>query len=45
MRKITDFIVDKRYFILGLFIIFTITCLFLSSNVKINYDISKYLPL
>ena len=45
MKKITDFIVDKRYFILGLFIIFTITCFFLSSNVKINYDIAKYLPL
>ncbi len=44
MKKFTDFIVDKRYFILGLFIVFTIICAFLSQKVKINYDIAKYLP-
>ncbi len=44
MKKITDFIIDKRYFILSLFIIFTITCAFISKNVKINYDMVKYLP-
>ena len=44
MRKITDFIINKRYFILSLFIILTIISAILSQKVKINYDISKYLP-
>ena len=44
MKKITNFIVDKRYFILTIFIIFTVFALFLSDNVKINYDIARYLP-
>ena len=44
MRKVTDFIVDKRHFILMSFIIMTIICIFLMSKVNINHDISKYLP-
>ena len=44
MKKITDFIIEKRHFLLILFIIFTIVSAFLSKNVKINSDISKYLP-
>ena len=44
MRKITDFIINKRHFILVIFIIFTIISGILSSKVKINYDIAKYLP-
>ena len=44
MKKITDFIIDKRYFILVIFIIITILCAFLSNKVNINYDIAKYLP-
>ena len=44
MRKITDFIINKRHFILVLFIVFTIISAILSSKVKINYDIAKYLP-
>ena len=44
MRKITDFIINKRHFILILFIAFTIICAILSSKVKINFDIAKYLP-
>ena len=44
MRKFTDFIINKRYFILALFIILTIISAVLSSKVKINYDIAKYLP-
>ena len=44
MRKITDFIIDKRHFILVLFIILTIISAILSNNVKINDDITKYLP-
>ena len=44
MKKITNFIVDKRYIILFLFLILSSISLFLSSKVKINYDIAKYLP-
>ena len=44
MKKITEFIIDKRHFILVLFIILTIICALLTKNVKINYDIAKYLP-
>ncbi len=44
MKKITDFIINKRHFILVLFIILTIISAILSSKVKINHDISKYLP-
>ena len=44
MRKFTDFIINKRYFILALFIILTIISAVLSSKVKINYDIARYLP-
>ena len=44
MRKITDFIINKRHFILILFIILTIGCGILSKKVEIIYDIAKYLP-
>ena len=44
MRKITDFIINKRYLILCLFIILTIISGILSTKVKVNHDISKYLP-
>ena len=44
MRKITDFIINKRYFVLSLFIVLTIISGALSTKVKINHDISKYLP-
>ena len=44
MKKVTDFIVDKRYLVLGFFLILTVVCGFLSNNVKINHDIAKYLP-
>ena len=44
MKKITEFIIDKRYFILIIFILLTIGCAFLSNKVVINYDIAKYLP-
>lgn len=44
MKKITDFIVDKRYWILSIFIILTIIATVISNQVNINYDISKYLP-
>ena len=44
MRKITDFIINKRHLILFLFIILTIVSGIVSTKVKINHDISKYLP-
>ena len=44
MRRITDFIVDKRYFILILFVILTIVSAIFSNKVKLNYDIAEYLP-
>ena len=44
MRKITDFIINKRHLILVLFIVLTIISAILSSKVKINHDISKYMP-
>lgn len=44
MKKLADFIVEKRYFILILFLCLTGFCLFLSTKVNINYDITSYLP-
>ena len=44
MKKFTNFVIDKRYYILVLFIILSVLCGFLSTKVKINYDIAKYLP-
>lgn len=44
MKKITDFIVNKRNIILVLFIILSCISLYFSTKVNINYDISKYLP-
>ena len=43
MKKITDFIIDKRYLILCIFILLTGVSLYFPNSVKINYDISKYL--
>ena len=44
MKKITDFIVNHCYVILILFIFLTIGSIYLARDVKINYDIAKYLP-
>lgn len=44
MKKLTNFIVNKRYFVLVFFIIISIFAVFTSQKVNINYDISKYLP-
>ena len=45
MRRITDFIVNKRYVFLSFFIILSVFSIYLSTKVKINEDIMKYLPL
>lgn len=44
MKKITDFIINKRYLILVVFIIFSVISVILSNKVNINSDITKYLP-
>lgn len=44
MKKITDFIVNKRNIILIFFIILTGVCAILSNHVTINHDMAKYLP-
>lgn len=44
MKKITDFIVNKRYFILITFIILSGISLYLGTKVNINHDIAEYLP-
>ncbi len=44
LKKFTDWVIEKRMYILVVFIIFTIVCAYLSMHVHINYDISKYLP-
>ena len=44
MKKVTDFIVNKKNIILIIFIMLSFGALFLSSKVKINYDMTKYLP-
>ena len=44
MRRITEFVINKRYLILVIFIILSIVCAIVSKDVVINYDIEKYLP-
>ncbi len=43
MKKLFDFLVERRYWVLGFFIILAIGNIFLLKYVKINYDISSYL--
>lgn len=44
LRKLTDFMVEKRNYILILMVILTGVAGFLSTKVKINYDMMDYLP-
>ena len=44
MKKITDFIVRRRNIIMVVFIFFAIVSVFLSQQVKINYEMTEYLP-
>ncbi len=44
MKKISDFIVSKRYWILGVMLCLTIVCMVMSRNVSVNTDMTKYLP-
>ena len=42
--KLGDFIVNFRYLFLGLFAVLTVVCTININNVKVNYDITSYLP-
>lgn len=44
MKKITNFIVEKRNIILFLFLILTGVCFYTMNKVTINYELSSYLP-
>ncbi len=44
MKKISNFIVEKRNFIVPIFIILAIICVFTSQKVTINKEITEYLP-
>ena len=44
MKRITNFIIDKRNLILVIFIVLTIISALVSSKVNINYDMANYLP-
>ena len=43
-RNLADFIVDHNRIIAGIVIVMVVFCLFISSFVKINYDLTTYLP-
>lgn len=40
MRKVTDFIIEKRNYVLTIFIILSVVSLYLSTKVHINYDLT-----
>ncbi len=44
LKKIAEFIINKRHFILLLFIVLTVISAVLSTKVKINHDIAEYMP-
>lgn len=44
MKKFANFIVDKRYWVLGVMLILCIICACLIPGVNINTDMTKYLP-
>ena len=44
MKKAAAFLVDKRRILLGLFLLLALVSLPLAGRVRINYDLTKYLP-
>ena len=44
MRRLTDFIVNKRNIILSAMLILAAVCAFLVPKVSVNSDMTKYLP-
>lgn len=43
MKKLANFIVDKRYFVMAFVVLLMILCAFLAQQVEINSDLTKYL--
>lgn len=44
MKKITDFIVQRRNIILAIFVLLAGASLFVMQKVQINHDMTEYLP-
>ena len=44
MRRLSELIVSRRVWILGLMMILAVVCAVLFLQVKVNYDMTKYLP-
>ncbi len=44
MKKIADFIVNKRYIVLGVMLALCIACVCMIPGVNVNTDMTKYLP-
>lgn len=44
MKKLASLIVDKKFFFLGVMVALTIACLVSMFHVKVNGDMTKYLP-
>ena len=44
MRKLADFMVEKRIWLLAIFLLLAVGSVFLIPKVEINTDMSKYLP-
>ena len=44
MKKITDFIVNRRYAVLVCMLLIAAVCAFLATRVEIISDMAKYLP-
>lgn len=43
MKKLANFIVDKRYFVMAFVVLIMLLCVFLAQKVEINSDLTKYL--
>ena len=44
MRKLSEIIVSRRHLILGLMLVLAVVCAVLFLQVRVNYDMTKYLP-
>ena len=44
MKKIANFIINKRYIVLGVILALCVVCAMLIPKVNVNTDMTKYLP-
>ncbi|MGN0696974.1 MAG: MMPL family transporter [Oscillospiraceae bacterium] len=44
MKKLAEFLVDKRHIILTVFLLLAVISLFFMGQVSVNYDMTEYLP-